>query len=325
MYYIQGDFILRNKVKTTLFKNKITIWIIYSIYLIFCRALLILWRIFKLKKKRYKIDIAICGIFKNEACFLDEWITYHELIGVQKFYLYNNNSDDNYIDVLSKYIERGIVELIEWPYNQGQMSAYKDCYEKNRNNCHWLGFIDIDEFVCPIKHSTINDFFKEFSNYPGVAIYWKQFGSSGILNHNMEKLVIEQYEQAWDRYSVFTKMFCNMDYEIFDFDNMHIISSRVFGFKINPINQFKNIIKFDVHKVRSNNYVIQINHYWGKAYDIFVRNKIERTDAYYKDSKALSEIRKNLLFSHEAMCTIKDFTIQRYLLETKLKMNSLKC
>ena len=38
--------------------------------------------------KKYKISI--CGIFKNESCFLKEWIEYHEILGVEHFYLYNN-------------------------------------------------------------------------------------------------------------------------------------------------------------------------------------------------------------------------------------------
>lgn len=57
--------------------------------------------------KKYKI--VLCAIFKNEGRFLKEWIEYHRLIGVDHFFMYNNNSTDNYIEILSKYINEGIV------------------------------------------------------------------------------------------------------------------------------------------------------------------------------------------------------------------------
>lgn len=54
--------------------------------------------------RELKYKIALCLIFKNEAPFLKEWLDYHLTIGVDHFYLYNNNSDDNYLDVLNTYI-----------------------------------------------------------------------------------------------------------------------------------------------------------------------------------------------------------------------------
>ena len=64
---------------------------------------------------------------------------------MQHFYMYNNFSDDNYMEVLEPYIQEGIVDLIDWPVKQGQISAYKDCYDKHRKDAKWIGFIDIDE------------------------------------------------------------------------------------------------------------------------------------------------------------------------------------
>ena len=66
--------------------------------LLFCNILV---RPF-LRKPKYnkKYRISICGIFKNEAPFLKEWIEFHEMIGIEHFYLYNNNSDDNFEEIL---------------------------------------------------------------------------------------------------------------------------------------------------------------------------------------------------------------------------------
>ena len=42
------------------------------------------------KEKDYKVSL--CTIFKNEAPYLKEWIEFNHLIGVEHFFLYNNNS-----------------------------------------------------------------------------------------------------------------------------------------------------------------------------------------------------------------------------------------
>lgn len=79
-------------------------------------------------ERQYKVSIG--AIFKNEALYLKEWIEFHRIVGVEHFYLYNNNSDDNYREVLEPYIKRNIVTLVDWPKNQAQIEAYKDCIHK---------------------------------------------------------------------------------------------------------------------------------------------------------------------------------------------------
>ena len=107
-----------------------------------------------------KYDVVVGAIFKNEAKYLKEWIEFNRIVGVQHFYMYNNFSDDNYMEVLEPYIQEGIVDLIDWPVKQGQISAYKDCYDKHRKDAKWIGFIDIDEYIVPNKMDSIYDFLK---------------------------------------------------------------------------------------------------------------------------------------------------------------------
>ena len=82
-------------------------------YNTFCKAYIELFG--RKDKREMKYRLSLCLIFKNEAPFLKEWIDYHTIVGVDHFYLYNNNSDDNYKEVLEPYIRQGIVTLIEWP------------------------------------------------------------------------------------------------------------------------------------------------------------------------------------------------------------------
>lgn len=69
-----------------------------------------------------------CTTTFSSHCLLD-WIEHHRLIGVEHFYIYDNNSTDLYSDTLSSgwslgeilnlYIQAGIVTVIEWPWNVG--------------------------------------------------------------------------------------------------------------------------------------------------------------------------------------------------------------
>ena len=47
--------------------------------------------------------LAILAIFRNEADIMEEWIEHHINEGVDHFYLINNQSTDNYSEILDKY------------------------------------------------------------------------------------------------------------------------------------------------------------------------------------------------------------------------------
>ena len=59
--------------------------------------------------------LSICAIYRDEAPYLREWIEFHRLVGVERFFLYNNGSEDDHLEVLAPYVEDGIVVLHDWP------------------------------------------------------------------------------------------------------------------------------------------------------------------------------------------------------------------
>jgi hypothetical protein len=64
--------------------------------------------------------LAACAIYLNEAPNLQEWIEFHRLVGVERFYLYNDNSTDDHRAVLAPYVDEGIVVLKDWSIRPGQ-------------------------------------------------------------------------------------------------------------------------------------------------------------------------------------------------------------
>ena len=141
-------------------------------------------------------NIAIGCVFKNEASWLKEWIEYHLLIGVDHFYLYNNCSDDDYLNILLPYIEKGVVELFDFYKpdfsNFDQLYLYDDLLKFSREKTKWLAIIDTDEFINPIIDKNLNDFLKKYETAASIYITWQCFGTSGVKNLQPEELLIEK-------------------------------------------------------------------------------------------------------------------------------------
>lgn len=123
--------------------------------------------------------LAICAIAKNEGPYFKEWIEWHRTHGVEKFYIYDNESTDNTREVLAPYIESGIVEYNFEPGFNRQLAVYDKCLERHRFDTRWIAIIDIDEFIVPVKDESIPTFLKRFESYPAVEINWLIYGSSG--------------------------------------------------------------------------------------------------------------------------------------------------
>lgn len=276
-------------------------------------------------KRQLKYRVSLCLIFKNEAPFLKEWLDYHLTIGVDHFYLYNNNSDDNYRDILAPYVADGTVTLIEWPEQNSQFKCYNHCYDTYRNESNWISFLDADEFICPKYKNNINDWLKDFDKYPGVMINWILFGTSGKLVHDYNQNVIEQYTSAWDHFYVRGKCILNTRYDISNSDTWYMhhhtyLFRKICGLKISLpcVNQFGYICPVNnmwgggSDPVRKT--TIQINHYFMKAWDIFDQKR-NKTDVLFANNPKKDY---GYIADKEEACITKDYTIQRFLVRMKL-------
>lgn len=268
-------------------------------------------------KQNYKYKFSLVLIFKDEAQYLREWIEYHLMLGVDHFYLYQNNSTDDYLTVIQPYLDDGRISLIDWPDYPGQYSAYLHWYKTYRRETEWVSFIDADEFLCPISESSIIDVMKHYERYPVILVYWKLFGTNGCLHHDTDKLVIEQYISCRPKLFAEGKVIYHTCFDAAsEFISMHCLMTEWHGIEIPPANTFKKFICWNIHRAnRTNDAVIQLNHYWSKAFDCwqkkYKKGSIEKGWCY-KDYN---------FFEHlELACSNSDFTIYRFLIKLKLRM-----
>lgn len=123
--------------------------------------------------------LSVCAIAKNEGPYFVEWIEWHLSHGVDRFYIYDNESTDGTHDILQPYIDAGVVDYKYWPGYRRQLAAYDDCLANHRFASRWIAFIDLDEFIVPIKDASVATFLKRFESFAAVEINWLVYGSSG--------------------------------------------------------------------------------------------------------------------------------------------------
>src|SRR5690242_8629779 len=80
---------------------------------------------------RPPIGLAVCAIFRDEARYLAEWVTFHRLQGVERFYLYDNLSTDDWRQEVAPELRSGVVEVTRWDQVPGQGSAYEHCLQQH--------------------------------------------------------------------------------------------------------------------------------------------------------------------------------------------------
>lgn len=93
-------------------------------------------------------DMCICTMLRNQARFIREWVMYHSRIGVQRWFIYDNNSNDDIDKVVELLMEDNVnITRHVWPWIKTQEAGFAHCALRARDSCEWVGFMDVDEFL----------------------------------------------------------------------------------------------------------------------------------------------------------------------------------
>lgn len=149
------------------------------------------------RRRHFRYELCACTMFRNEARYFDEWITFHRAVGVEHFYLYNNQSTDNFREMLAPWINRGVVTLLDWGREGGQVGAFNDCIRRFRMEARWIAFLDVDEFLFSPETRDLRKVLPRYEGYPAIFVYWILFGSGGHVNRP-EGSIIENFTRCMD-------------------------------------------------------------------------------------------------------------------------------
>jgi hypothetical protein len=149
------------------------------------------------RKGDQRAYLSVWSLYQDEAPYIREWIEFHRLMGVERFFLYDHYSADDHLEQLAPYLEDGIVVLYEWPIDPGQVQAANHCLEQHRDDSRWIAFIDLDEFLFSPTGKPLPEVLAEYEEWPGVVVNVSVFGTSG---HELPPggLVIENYTARTD-------------------------------------------------------------------------------------------------------------------------------
>ncbi|VVA17870.1 PREDICTED: glycosyltransferase family [Prunus dulcis] len=129
-------------------------------------------------------EMCLCSMVRNQGRFLKEWVMYHAQMGVQRWFLYDNNSDDD-TDVVIEWLRRANYNVTRhvWPWLKTQEAGFAHCALRARETCQWVGFIDADEFFHLPSGLMLHDVLRNQSNYDYVGeirASCYSFGPSGL-------------------------------------------------------------------------------------------------------------------------------------------------
>lgn len=270
-----------------------------------------------------KYNLAICAIFRNEAFFLKEWIEFHKLMGAEHFYLYNNLSSDEYFEILKPYTEAGEIDLFDWPvetnnqkeyYEKLQVPAYNHALQIVKETAKWAAFIDLDEFLYPVKKNSLIDFLADFEEFGGVAVNWQMYGTSWMDYVPPEKYLIESLILKAPENVEMNKLIKHIVQpgRVNYISNTHCIDYKEGFFAVDSNKRpLENNLEWQPVVVDG----IRINHYWFGTYNWFIHEKLPRRTLWgfkmHKD--ALSELIR--------LCNaVEDCSIKRFIPEFKKRM-----
>lgn len=133
--------------------------------------------------KMYKLSVG--ALFKNEASILKEWIEHYLHHGVEHFYLINDNSTDNFLDVLQPYVEKFQVTLFtatNWKYYTGrQHDMYNSFILPRIKETKWLLMVDLDEYLWSPQGINLNTVLDSCGHFSQIQIRDVLFGSNGHI------------------------------------------------------------------------------------------------------------------------------------------------
>ena len=231
-------------------------------------------------KNLFLHDLSVVAILKNEGPYLKEWLDYHLLAGVDHFYLYDNDSPDNQLEVAAPYIEAGLVDYFRAPGQLMQMPIYNDAVKNFKFQSQYMAFIDGDEFIYPksIRGGRIIDFVDEIlsgnPNAAGLGINWQMFGSNGQEKADYSRGVLDRFTRRAQEINQHVKTIANPR----TIDYLYLPHSAVYFNGLYAVNENGDVVPGPFNEALTGDKII-VNHYHTKSQEeYFLKMKRGRAD-----------------------------------------------
>jgi hypothetical protein len=220
--------------------------------------------------------ICVVAIVKGEDPFIDEWIAYHRMIGVDHFFLYDNDPEGPLKHLLKGYAD--FVTVIDWPGEYEEIPGRNKQTKAYENSLHrikhkWVAFIDGDEFIVLRRHANLQEFIDEFEDVGAVLLTWHLFGHNGHYT-NPKGLITASLTRRRSTPGRMTKSI-NKVKAISSIESAHLCNLKA-GYTMVDAN--KRPYSADPYPGKTE--VAHINHYMCRSFRNWM-NRIERGEAAF--------------------------------------------
>ncbi len=167
--------------------------------------------------------LVVCAVVKNEAAYIQEWLAFHMHSGVEHFYLYFNEDEEDTMRVVQPFVEAGKV-TVELADGDGlQRLLYGKCLGRvkaERPTAEWVSFHDVDEYLFRSDHGCMMETLAALDDRAALAVNWRTYSHSNHvlqLPHNqllMEANVHTRFEDDPPGQDVHIKSVVRMNHTI---------------------------------------------------------------------------------------------------------------
>ena len=228
-----------------------------------------------------KYYLSVAAAFKNESWNLKEWILHYKHHGVDHIYLVNDESADNYQEILQPFIDDKFVTLFHNDISRRYVGRQVDVNNKYFlpicNETQWIAQVDLDEFLYSPLDINLKNIFKKYENYGTVITNWVWFNSNDRLTQPQDGIVknfitrAEYKDQVWMTHRSHAAQYGQEEPEWFHLWAPKAIANTKFGvrtFNIHDIPTSGKTINLsfignpDNPELLLNHYQLQSREYW---------------------------------------------------------------
>jgi hypothetical protein len=216
-----------------------------------------------------KYYFSVGAVFKNESHSIKEWIRHYLHHGADHFYLINDNSSDNFMEIIQEYLDKNIITLfnVSEPYYLGrQRNLYNKHILPLIKETKWLLMVDMDEYVWSKMDVNLCNVLKICEDAAQLQIRQTLFGSNGHLTQ--PKFLVKSFtkKMADNSNDGKLKYFINSSYE---YSSLNIHHATFVDEKLTT--DFSKFI------IINPEYFI-MNHYCCQSIDFWINVKCTRGD-----------------------------------------------
>jgi glycosyltransferase involved in cell wall biosynthesis len=211
----------------------------------------------------YKLSVG--AVLKNESQSIKEWIEHYLFHGAEHFYLIDDQSTDNTIEIIQPYIDKGIVTLFssDWSHYRGrQKDMYNHFILPHLNESKWLLIVDLDEYVWSQYSINLNNVLVQCNHMGQIQVENTIFGSNGHVEQ--PKSIVASFTRRCAEHPTINTIHGNRKYFVnssFDFSSLNI-HHATFVDKNDELNNFQ-CLTFPWFIM--NHYVCQSKNFWNSV------------------------------------------------------------